>query len=208
MDPQQTAAYFSSDKIFDSLFPYYIRDLSEVHWTPLAVAFEAARFLAPDENARIIDIGAGVGKFCMACSFTTAGQFTGIEQRKNFVKLGNKNIKKLGLTNASILHGNFTDLDLTKYSGIYFFNSFHENLVESDALDKNIERSPEIYTQYTIHFLQALNTMPAGTRLATYYLTNTEVPLSYRLVETHFNDLLKLWIKSTPGESIQEGMDD
>src|ERR1043165_3820474 len=78
--------YFVSDEVFDSLYPVYVRELSEIHWTPLDVIKVAARFLAPNENARVIDIGAGVGKFCIAGSHYTKGSFIGIEQRKNFVR--------------------------------------------------------------------------------------------------------------------------
>ncbi len=195
MDANDLSQYFSSDREFDSQFPVYIKKLSEVHWTPLQVAFTAAHFLAPDDNARIMDIGAGVGKFCMAGAWRNPGYFTGIEQRKNFARIGNKVISKMGLTNAKIIHGNFLDLDLKEYTGIYFFNSFHENLVDSDALDHKIERSPELYAQYTLALLERLKEMPSGTRLATYYLALSEVDKSYRLQTTHFGDLLKLWIK-------------
>jgi precorrin-6B methylase 2 len=49
------------------------------------VAVTAARFLAPTKKASIIDIGAGVGKFCVVGSIFTKGNFTGIEQRKKFI---------------------------------------------------------------------------------------------------------------------------
>jgi hypothetical protein len=119
----------------------------------------------------------------------------GIEQRKNFVRVGNKVIKELGLSRAILLHGNFMELDISGFTGIYFFNSFHENIVDSDALDKKIERSSELYELYTEHLVTSLTAMPAGTRLATYWLSITEIPACYRLYGTHFNDLLKLWVK-------------
>lgn len=187
--------HFLSDAVFDVLFPVYIRRLSGLHWTPLNVAYMAAQFLAPDRNARVIDIGAGVGKFCIAGKHFTDGAFTGIEQRKNFVLVGNKVVKQLGLFNVELIHGNFTELDLSQFTGIYFFNSFHENLVFEDALDKKVELSSELYTYYN-HFLKdQLLRMPVGTRLATYWLSINEVPGCYKLVESQFNNLLKLWVK-------------
>ena len=161
------------------------------------VAAVAARFLAPNASASVIDIGAGVGKFCIAGSLYTKGTFTGIEQRKNFVTIGNKVIKQLGIANVSLLHGNFTELDISAYTGIYFFNSFHENLVFADALDNKVEMSTELFEQYSAHLLSQLNTMPVGTRLATFWLAITEIPGCYKLQESHFNHLLKLWIKET-----------
>jgi hypothetical protein len=191
----QARNYFYSDPVFDALFPVYVKQLSEVHWTPLNVAFTAARFLAPDNNARVIDIGAGVGKFCIAGKHAAQGVFTGIEQRKNFVTVGNKIIRQLGLFDVTLIHGNFTQLDLTQYTGIYFFNSFHENLVLSDSLDTNVERSTELFTHYNTILLTRLKAMPVGTRLATYWLSHSEIPACYKLYESHYNNLLKLWIK-------------
>ena len=191
----QAANYFSSDAVFDALFPVYIRQLSAAHWTPLNVAFTAAQFLAPDENASVIDIGSGAGKFCIAGSQVSKGSFTGIEQRKNFVTVGNKIIRQLGLMNVELLHGNFMQHDLSSYTGIYFFNSFHENIVISDALDNQVETSYDLYVLYTAHLLKQLKKMPVGTRLATYWLSVTEIPGCYKLYESHFNNLLKLWVK-------------
>ncbi len=187
--------YLSSDTEFDNLFPIHIQNLSAVHWTPLNVAAVAARWLAPNAGAKVIDIGAGVGKFCIAGSIYTKGIFTGIEQRKNFVTIGNKVVKQLGLQRVSLIHGNFTELDLGGYTGIYFFNSFHENLVFADALDNKIEMSGELYELYSAHMLRQLNAMPVGTRLATFWLSITEIPGCYKLQDSHFNNLLKLWVK-------------
>ncbi len=194
---EETRNYLSSDEVFDSQFPVYVQQLSRIHWTPLNVASTAAKFLAPDPQSRIIDIGAGVGKFCIAGSCYSKGAFTGIEQRKNFVTAGNKVIKTLGIERAQLIHGNFTELDLTSFTGIYFYNSFHENLVFSDALDNKVEVSTELFEQYSAHLLTQLNAMPIGTRLATFWLSITEIPGCYKLQESHFNNLLKLWVKES-----------
>ena len=188
-------SYFLTDAAFDNLYPVYIKRLSLLHFTPLNVAATAAQFLAPNASSRVLDIGAGAGKFCIAGSYFSPGHFAGIEQRKNFVQCGNKLIRQLGLANAELVHGNFTSLDLSAYSGIYFYNSFHENIVLDDSLDEKIERSGELYDKYTAHLLRQLKAMPIGARLATYWLSITEIPGCYKLYESHYNNLLKLWIK-------------
>lgn len=193
--PDDIASYFASDKAFDQLYPINIRELSELHWTPLKVAKIAAKFLASDDNARIIDIGAGAGKFCIAGSYYTSGTFTGIEQHKNLVRAGNKVINDLGLSRVTLQHGNFMELDISRFTGIYFFNSFHENIVDTPLPDKKVERTTELYEKYTNHLFATLEAMPTGTRLATYWLSTTEIPACYRLHGAHFNDLLKLWVK-------------
>ena len=191
----QAHTYLASDAAFDSLYPVYIQQLSGIHWTPLRVAAAAGQFLAPDDNARVVDIGAGVGKFCIAAKANSKGTFTGIEQRKNFVQAGNKAIRQLDIADVELVHGNFMDFDLTQFTGIYFYNSFHENIVLEDSLDFKIERSAELYDRYTAHLLKELKRMPVGTRLVTYWLSVAEIPGCYRLYESQFNNLLKLWIK-------------
>ena len=191
----QPQNYFFSDAAFDNLFPIHIQKLSAIHWTPINVAITAARFLTRQPNARVIDIGAGVGKFCITGSFFTNGHFTGIEQRKNFVTIGRKVIKQFGLNKVELLDGNFTEIDLSQFNGIYFYNSFHENIVLADSLDEQVDRSSELYNLYTQHLLTQLKQMPVGTRLAPYWLSITEIPACYKMYESHYSNLLKLWIK-------------
>ena len=188
-------SYLSSDEEFDALFPIYIQKLSKYHWTPLNVARTAAKFLGPDASCRVLDIGAGSGKFCIAGSLFSRATFTGIEQRKNFVQVGNKVIKQLGLTQAELIHGNFMDMDVSQYTGIYFYNSFHENIVVADSLDEKTERSHELYELYTADFLAKINSMPIGTRLATFWLSISEIPGCYKIYGSYYNDNLKLWRK-------------
>jgi len=195
MPPDEQQDPFFSDDVFDNHYPISVRELSEIHWTPLKVAETASQFLVTNKDSRIIDIGAGVGKFCIAGAHYSEGHFTGIEQRKNFVRAGNKIIKELAIQNAELRHGNFMDIDLASYSGIYFYNSFHENIVHSDALDNKVELTTELYELYTNHLTQQLLAMPQGSRLATYWLSITEIPACYRMQGAHFNDLLKLWVK-------------
>ena len=79
--------YFGSDNRFNRLFPEPVRLLAARHWTPLAVARKAASFLAADKGKRILDIGSGAGKFCLAAAyFTPDADFFGIEHRNDLVE--------------------------------------------------------------------------------------------------------------------------
>ena len=186
--------FFESDDAFDSLFPVQIRQLSGVHWSPLEVVRAASMFLAPDANARVADIGAGVGKFCIAGSYFTQGQFTGIEYQRNLVIAGNKVIRDLSITRAQLIHTDFKEFDIQPYTGIYFYNSFYENLIADEALQEASGNDLR-YDDYMAIFRAQLTAMPLGTRLATYWLSAPEVPDCYKLQSTHFDDHLKLWTK-------------
>ena len=109
---------------------------------------------------------------------------------------GNHIIDELQLTNAELPHGNITQIDFSVFTGIYFFNSFYENINDSDGyIDDTIEHSAALYHFYSDYFFQQLMQMPKGTRLATYWSFLHDVPRSYELYEAAFDNYLKLWIK-------------
>jgi SAM-dependent methyltransferase len=187
---------FSSDEQFNQLYPESIQLLSRRHWTSLNVARKAAGFLAAENNVRILDIGSGVGKFCMAAAhYRPKSIYFGVEQRKNLVSYAEAAQGVLGLENVSFFHGNFTQLDFRNYDHFYFYNSFYENLVGTDKIDESIEYSGELYNYYIRYLYNQLKLKPPGTRLATYHSLGDEIPADYHIVGTEINNLLKFWIK-------------
>lgn len=188
--------WFESDNAFDAVYPLPIQQLARRHWTPLEVARLAAEYLAAEKNVKVLDIGSGVGKFCLAAAhYQPNAKYFGIEQRKNLVAEANKAKKQLGIKNVSFSHGNFTKLDLRKYNSIYFYNSFYENIVGPHKIDENLEFSNELFDHYHQHLFEQLERMPDGTRLATYHSTEKEMPPCFLEVFAQIDNLLKFWIK-------------
>jgi len=193
---QHPGKWFGSDEAFHSLYPLSIQHLAYKHWTPLRVARTAAGFLAPRKGVRILDIGSGIGKFCLAAAHYKPGaHFTGIEQRIQLVMLANDAKSKLKLSNVSFIHNNFTRINFREYDHFYFFNSFYENLSGTSKIDDSIEYSSELYNYYCRCLHKKLDDMPKGTRLVTFHSLEDEVPFSYQPVLTRFNNRLKCWIK-------------
>ena len=80
-----TENYFQIDTRFDKLYPLHIRQLGTRHWTNLMVAEMAASYLAAEKGAKILDIGSGVGKFCLAAAhYQPNAIYFGVEQGKVF----------------------------------------------------------------------------------------------------------------------------
>lgn len=155
------------------------------------------RYLTPMDNASVLDIGSGVGKFCLAAAWSMPSAFfTGIEQRKNLLSHAYTAQAILKLKNVQFIHGNFTRLNFDRFDHFYFYNSFYENLVGTEKIDDSIAYSPELYDYYNHYLYKKLDERPTGTRLVTYHSLEAEIPPAYLLVETHVNDLLKFWIKS------------
>lgn len=185
-----------TDAEFDAIYPEDIRALSKRHFTPLAVAQIAADYLAEQPDARILDIGSGVGKFCMIGATCTKGHFTGVEQRENLHNLAHSLVKEYDLKNIHFIHSNIMDIDFKAFNGFYFFNSFFENIIKDDSIDKNVELDKQLFFKYSLHIRKQLNKMPIGTKLATYYAFSEEIPISYNVVETILEGRLKMWVKT------------
>ncbi|MNJ98996.1 hypothetical protein D3C87_167670 [compost metagenome] len=188
--------YYVNDSVFDSFFPEQIKKISKVHWTPLAIAKKAASFLAPVPGSRILDIGSGIGKFCIAAAhFFPDSEFHGVEQRKDLFNLAIEAQQRSEVNNVQFLHGNFTELSLEYYDSIYFYNAFAENMIDVARIDESIDYSPGLYAYYSNYLCKALENKASGTRLVTYHGYEHEIPIGYKMVEQDIRKPLKMWIK-------------
>src|SRR5258706_11599068 len=130
------AGHLVSDLEFDRLLPQEMRPLSERHWTPLETAARAAELLCGMGASQVLDVGSGVGKFCIIGALTTRAEFTGIEQRAHLVEVARTLTLQHHIPRTDFVHGQMEDLDWSEFDGIYFFNPFHEHLIEvCEAID-------------------------------------------------------------------------
>ena len=189
--------WFTSDGLFNRLYPSSVQAMAPWHWTPLNVAGKVADFLAAENNVRILDIGSGVGKFCLSAAFYKPKSFYyGIEPRENLISHAETAREIFHFQNVFFIHGNITLLDFKNFDHFYFYNAFYENLIGTDKIDGSIYHSGELYNYYNSYLYKQLEQKPAGTRLATFHSMEDEVPPSYHIVGTSFGDLLKFWIKT------------
>jgi hypothetical protein len=187
---------FSTDAKLQQLYPEPIRSLARMHWSPLYIAQKVVSYLAPNDHVKVLDIGSGVGTFCLAGAFYKPSvSFFGVEQRKNLIDHAECARKKLGFPNVHFIHRNFTQLDLCEYDHLYFYNAFFENLDGAEKIDNEMAYSNELYNYYNIYLYNQLEKMPIGTRVATYCSWDDEIPPCYHMIEAHYNKLLKFWIK-------------
>lgn len=194
--PLYLEKWFSADTEFHKLYPQPVRALARMHWTPLYIVQKVVSYLAPNNKVKILDIGSGVGKFCLAGAFYKPSvSFFGVEQRKSLITHAEYVREKLGFQNVHFLHRNFTQINLCEYDHFYFYNSFFENLDGAEKIDNEIDYSNELYNYYSIYLYNQLEKMPIGTRVATYCSWGDEMPPCYKVAETHFDNLLKFWIK-------------
>lgn len=187
---------FSSDTEFDSMYSLRAQQLSSIHWTPIEVAKRAALHLCGGSGKNILDIGSGVGKFCIvAAHYFPDYIFYGVEQRKALVDEAIIAQKSTNTENVEFINGNFNSLRMDNYDHFYLYNSFSENLFHYKPIDNLISTSDEIYQEYLQQFYELLDDKQSGTRLATYYCPDGYVPPDYKSVKHITGDPLKLWIK-------------
>jgi SAM-dependent methyltransferase len=189
-------SWYNSDQVFDELYPEKIQRLSDRHWTPVDVARRSAVFLADAPGKRVLDIGSGIGKFCLiAAQLFPLVSFFGVEQREELYRYAIAAQQATGVKNVSFLHENLTDTDLNSYDNFYFYNSFFENLDEQDTIDDQYDHSVNRYVYYTRYLFNALEERPAGTRLVYFHSLGDEVPSAYQLVDASDDMLLRMYIK-------------
>jgi len=187
--------WLANDRQFNKLYPRHIAMLSRPHWTPMAVAKAASGFLA-EPGKKILDVGSGVGKFCLvAAALHKDTSFYGIEQRMNLFHFAQEARDKLQLKNVQFIHGNITETDFKNFDHFYFYNSFYENLSHVDKIDNDISFSQERFDLYTAHLFNKLAVLPEGTKLVTYHAHREQIPNTYNLVRQEFDNKLEYWTK-------------
>jgi cyclopropane fatty-acyl-phospholipid synthase-like methyltransferase len=187
------------DETFDSMFPDWAARLSRGNWTPVAVARRAAQLLVSAPGMRVLDVGAGVGKFCIVGALTTGGHFCGIEQRSHFVAAARAVAARLGVATATFTAGDITTIDWRSFAGFYLFNPFAEYFDTLLApLDDAVAVNRPLHASYVSHVHAQLERAAAGTIVVTYTGFGGELPASYRLdhVEPAEDDQLERWIKA------------
>jgi len=187
------------DREFDNLFPDKYQKLSETHWTPVEIARRAAQLLVIDSTTRVLDVGSGVGKFCLVGALTTPGQFVGVEQRTHLVKFAQKLVTTFQIPRVKFVEGDVRSLDWSQFHGFYIYNPFVENLYSSDVqIDQTVKFGEIRYKELVQWVQKRLHLLPVGTRVVTYHGFGGEMPPGYELKveEPGEGDFLRLWIKT------------
>lgn len=188
------------DRSFDHDLPRRLQVKSALHFTPVAVARRAAHLLAPEAGMRVLDVGAGPGKFCVvAAQEVPSATFVGIEIRPHLVHTARKLADRLGVANAIFLEGDALAADWTAYDAFYFFNPFAEQLHEQlFAIDHSLPLVPARFEDAVDEAGRRLAAARVGTRVVTYHSFGAAAPAAYDLVERIplGTDQLELWIKT------------
>jgi SAM-dependent methyltransferase len=185
------------DLSFDEVFPQAVRARSSLYWTPVEVAVRAANLLADRAGATILDIGSGVGKFCIVASAAVNANVRGIEHRPHLVEIAREAAAKLGVA-ATFEAGAIEEQDAASVDGFYFFNPFAENLCPTeDCLDATVELSSKRFHGDVDASELLLSRARVGARVVTYCGFGGDMPEGFELAmrEWCLGGRLELWVK-------------
>lgn len=184
-----------SDAELDQVFPDELRDRSHLHWTPVAIALRAAELLAPTPDARVLDVGAGVGKLCLVGALVTGATWWGVEQDAVQVAAARHAAWALDATRRTrFVHGDGSRLAWDEFDALYFYNPFTTVMLAPHA-------SP--FVRYATiratlrRIEQQLAAVRPGTRIVTFHGFGGQWPPGFTraLREPAGDDALELWIR-------------
>jgi SAM-dependent methyltransferase len=180
------------DHVFDEHFPTAVRRLSAVHWTPVAVARRAAQLLVESAATTVLDVGAGVGKFCIIGARTTPGRFVGVERHGLFAKVARNVVRRRRVPRVEIVRGEALALDWRRFDAIYLFNPFDDPVPNEPAI-----RAAE----------KKLLELRPGARVVTYHGFGGVMPSGFRRVvsEPSGTDRLELFVRTTSSDEPERG---
>lgn len=180
---------------FEKRLPRKYQEMSGRHWSGDDAIFAASEFLC-QYGSRVLDIGSGVGKFCiLGASRYPDFVFTGVEKREDLVQVSNKQMQEFDIENCIFKNCDIREVDFSQYDSFYFFNSFLELIDNSCIMDEKSEVSEQEYFALNEYLFSALGNTKAGTRLVIYHGSDAIIPTSFKLVDTKLSNLLKFYIK-------------
>jgi predicted RNA methylase len=191
-------ATLTTDMEFDSIYDRAVRELSAQHWTPVRIAARAARLLTQNGATRILDIGSGVGKFCIVGALTTDAEFVGVERRGNLVSIARAAASRLGASRATFVHTNIDAYSLEGFDGIYLYNPFYEQISRLLVqIDDAIEGTDAAYRHYVRATVDRLRALKAPVAVVTFNGFGGIMPrdFTFRGDEPAGNDRLEVWTK-------------
>lgn len=98
--------------------------------TPYAYIRYIIHRLSPKKHENIYDLGSGYGRFVLYGALTTLANFQGVEIVEERVSTAQSVIDRLNLSNASLIRGNVTEINLSDGDIYFLFNPFFRETLE------------------------------------------------------------------------------
>jgi SAM-dependent methyltransferase len=158
------------DEYFDRFLPTPWRLASGRFWTPLDAVKRASEWLEELGVRTVVDIGSGVGKFCIAGALLTSCAFIGVEQRSHLTLVARNLSRVLGVEQrVSFVEGRFGEIAMPTADCYYLYNPFEENLfAPEEALDDAVDLNASRFRRELRAFRALVGSLPLGAFVLTY----------------------------------------
>lgn len=173
-----------TDAELDALLPPELRARSGEYWTPVVVATTAVGWIVDGGATRLLDIGAGVGKFCTIAATQAEIRVVGVERRTHLVDLARSLAQALGVeAQVTFVAGDLDAVRLDEHDALYLYNPFSEGLYPpASRLDDSVAIGPGRAQADIDRIERALITVAPGVQVVTYGGYGGRVPDSFRCV--------------------------
>lgn len=185
------------DRYFDRLLPDALRAKSESFWSSVHVAQTAARWLEAAGARQVLDVGAGVGKFCVVASLTTGRRTWGLERRGPLVAEARKLAQALR-ADVVMEEGDLRVVEPQRFDAFYFYNPFAEHLVDKyERIDDTLVCSVDEYLRDARTVERWLRAAKVGTVMVTHNGLGGRIPCTWRCEKEQRcgGNPLRLWVK-------------
>lgn len=186
------------DGALDRLLSERPRERSAQHWSSVEVSTLAARLLRDAGATRVLDIGAGAGKFCAVASLVTGQRVFGVERRADLVREARQLAGRLG-ADVELIEGGLAAVDPRQFDGFYAFNPFGEYVAADE--DRYDEAFPRTFAGY-IHDARTVERWLLDAKVGTALVTSNglggRIPACFELSHsvTLKKNVLRLWVKT------------
>jgi SAM-dependent methyltransferase len=189
-----------ADRAFDRFLPEPLRIVSPQYWSPLVVARRAAEWLDAAGVRSVVDIGSGVGKFCVAGALFGRCRFIGLEERPFLVKSARRLARLFDVNDrVHFMLGSLGEVPTPIADAYYLFNPFGDYSFE---LGPRSERNPTLAEARFQRDVSAaehlLHHAPLGTWVLTFNGFGGRIPEGFDLlrVDWRLPSALRLWRKT------------
>jgi SAM-dependent methyltransferase len=192
-----------ADKLFDCFMPREYQIYSRVHWTPLVTAFWLGSFLDAIGARRLLDLGSGPGKLCVAAALASRScSFVGLEQREQLAAAARNLARRFQVADrVEFMEGALGSVPLPAADVLYCFNPFGENLLGPEEwVDGRVELGWRRHVQDSGLLEDLFEEVPVDTWLVTYHRAGARIPASFKRIwsETTPPGTLRIWRKVRP----------
>jgi SAM-dependent methyltransferase len=177
-----------ADAHFDRFLEPNLRAISAQSWTPLEVAARASQWFTELRIKSVVDIGSGVGKFCIAAALGSRCRFIGVERHSRLVEVAGHLARLFSVERqVEFISGVFGEMPLPNAECYYLFNPFGDSSFDlGDHLHEAPDSSRARYIREVSEVELLLRALPAGAYVLTYNGFGGTLPDDFEEVRVDF----------------------